>query len=239
MQKTLDNELVSNVAVRSSDPNIDKCEVCSESKTERKSNTPHLIKTNVPGHTIHCDSYTSGINTITGLNTAYIFIDEGSRLLNVQLVKNKSKEETEKAFNRFLAFQKEALGNLPIRFHSGRGKEFDNSVVSRLLESLQIRHSFSCADLKQENGLVERMIKHLIYTVNSILNSSGLPISLWNELFQASAHLVNIRYYKRTLNSLPFVLYYGYSPPIDHRRIIGTYAWVHIPLAHQPTLSKR
>ena len=233
---TINNELVTGVAVEDSAVVLERCVTCLESKMERKSNTGSLTKTNIAGHSTHSDSYSPKINTLTGLNTAFVFVDEATRLINIQLVKDKSFACS--ALNRFLTFQKNSIGKYPAFFHSDSGTEFTSSAFVNILETQHIKPSNSTPYVKQQNGLAERTIKHLIYTTNAILNSSGLPISLWNELFQAAAHLINIRF-KRTLDSSPFVLFHGYPPPVDHLRILGTYAYVHIPLQLQSTFGSK
>lgn len=228
IKKTIGNELVSNVSITGCEDN--ECEDCLEFKMKKKPNSSNLIKTKDVGSVIHCDSFSPKINTLNGLNTAMVFVDEASRYINVQLVRNKSESIT--AFNRYLAFQKEILKFYPNRMHSDNGTEYVNNKVDKLLDSLQIGHSFSVPYVKQENGLAEATIKHLSFTANAIMNSANLPRALWNEIFQAAAYLINIRY-KNVIDSSPYFLFHGTSPSIDHLRILGAYAYVHIPLQLQ------
>lgn len=234
IKKTIESNLVKEVAI--TEAPSDTCEDCLEFKMVRKPNNHQLIKTNEVGSVIHCDSYSPRIKTINGLNTAIVFVDEATRYINVQLIKDKSKASS--AFNKYLAFQKEKIKKLPNRFHSDCGKELKNAKVTELLDQLQIRQSFSVPYVKQENGLAESTIKHLLFTTNSILNAAKLPKSLWNEVFQAAAYLINIRF-KNSINSSPYVLFHGTIPPINHLRVIGTYAYVHIPLEMQSTFGPK
>ena len=69
---------------------LDNCEICLESKMRKGSNKGELIVTNEPGQIIHVDSYTPKIKTMNNLNTAFVFGDEGSRLLHVKIfIKNR------------------------------------------------------------------------------------------------------------------------------------------------------
>ena len=161
------------------------------------------------------DIYTPNVPTLGALSTAFIFVDEASRNINVQLVHNKKCSVF--PLDKFLAFQREVLGTRPHRFHSDNGTEFTKNEFKARLASLEINQSFSDPEVKQQNGLVKRTVQHLINTVNAILRSSGLPISLWNEVMQSDSHLINIRF-KPKLQSSPFKLYHrllavSRSPP--------------------------
>lgn len=193
INKTIDNDLVSGVKI-SSKENFDssKCSDCLEFKMRKSSNKRQLIKTKVPGEIIHVDTYSSKIKTYKNLNCAFVFADEATRLINIQFVKNKSQTLT--AFNRFLAFQRKILGVYPVEFHSDNGREFIKTDLIDLLDKLQISQSFSTPYVKQENGLVESTIRHLINTTNTI--QKDFPKNFWNELFLTSAYLINLRYKK-------------------------------------------
>ena len=229
IHKTIDNDLVSEVKV-CKDSESCVCEFCIQSKMRKRSNKGSLIKTNIPGHTVHVDSYTPNLKSYKQLKTAFVFADEATGLINVQLTKGK--EDYLKAFNQYLTFQRESLGTCPVKFHSDNGKELDNSKLKDLLNSRNIGHSFSTPYVKEENGLVESSIRHLVNTATSILLSSKLPKFLWNRLMVAAAQLINYRY-RESLNSSPFVLFHGYSPSIKHLKIIGSPAYALIPKVNQ------
>ena len=157
-----------------------------------------------------------------------MFVDEATRLIKVEVVKDKS--HSVEAFTKFLTFQKNAINITPTRFHSDNGTELTNSKLEELLSSphLQISQSFSTPYVKQQNGLAESTIRHLINTTRSLLIPSNLPRTLWGEAMKTAADLINIRY-KPTINSSPYFLYHQKQPQISHLKVWGTPAYTLIP----------
>lgn len=238
LEKTIEKELVTGVSMKKCEEGCGKCEACLAGKIRRRSNTGDLITTGQPGLVVHVDSYTPKIQALDGRNTAIVFVDEGARLIRIELIKDKSHQNVKLAFDRFLAFQRKVLRTRPLKFHSDNGTEFRNAGMEEYLSSMQITASFSCAYVKQENGLAERTIGYLSTATASTMIAANLPRCLWNEVFEACSHLINIRY-KKCIDSSPYFKYHGAPAEIGHFRTIGTYAYVHIPLEKQKKLGPR
>lgn len=208
------------------DPLDSICEICLQSKQRACSCNHKLIKTNQTGQIIHVDTYSPGIKTWDNKETAFVFVDEGSRLVNVQIVKDKS--ASIEAFNKLLTFQREAINTVPLKFHSDNGTEFTNHRLEQHLDQKSIKHSFSTPYIKPENGLAESSMRHLLNTTRSLLISSNLPRTLWGEAMVTAADLINIRF-KRTINTSPYFAYYNKLPTIKHLKVWGTPAYTLIP----------
>lgn len=63
-------------------------------------------------------------------------------------------------------------------FRTDNGTEFVNSKVKQFFEQNDLIHQTTCVYTPQQNGVVERKHRHLMYVARSLLFQSCLPLNL-------------------------------------------------------------
>ena len=79
-----------------------------------------------------------------------------------------------------------------------------------------------------EQNASERGMRTIANAMRSMLVDSGLPQEFWEEAAATSVYLAN-RSFNPKVSMTPFEALYGRRPDVDHLRIFGSLAYVHIP----------
>ena len=79
------------------------------------------------------------------------------------------------------------------------------------------------------NGVAERMNRTLLETVRPMLSAHGIPFCFWGEAINTAMHIKNRTPGASIGFKTPYELWYGRKPSLDHLRVFGCTAWVHIP----------
>lgn len=113
--------------------NTNKCQVCVEAKTTKKTCKPVLVRESEPLYLIHSDLGDMSRNTSRGGKNYYVtFIDDYSRYTKVYLLRNKNETE-----DKFLVYKAEVENKLEKkikRLRSNRGGEYDSRPLSKYCE---------------------------------------------------------------------------------------------------------
>jgi len=190
------------------------CEICHKAKQTRKHFPLSEHKSTRLGDLIHLDVWgPSRVPTLDGFKLFLKIVDDFTRATWIYLLHSKTE-----VFTRFSGFSK-MLNNQfnvsikVIRFDNGT--EFVNNQMENFCKTNGILHQTSCAYTPQQNGVVERKLRHLLNVARSLMFESGLPLEYWGEAILTSVFLIN-----RTPTSIlngnsPFELIYKYSPNYD------------------------
>jgi hypothetical protein len=129
-----------------------------------------------------------------------IFVDDFTRYTWIYFLKNKSE-----VCDTFLQFEKmvDRQFNTKIRaFHSDWGREYKK--LHPYFKCTGIQHRISCPYTHEQNGTVERKIRHLVDTCLTLLAHAKLPLKYWNYSLQHSAILINVLPSHSIANISPF-----------------------------------
>ena len=88
--------------------------------------------------------------------------------------------------NIFKTYKAEAENQLKKKIkilRSDRGGEYESTAFSDFCALHGIIHQTTAPYIPQQNGVTERKNRTLKDTINSMLNNSGLPHSLWEKLY--------------------------------------------------------
>ena len=116
----------------------------------------------------------------------------------------------------FLKFKAlvETQFNLSIKsLQSDNGGEF--KALAPHLAKHGIHHQFSCPYTPEQNGRVERKIRHIVETGLAFLNTAFLPLKLWTYAFQIAVHLINCMPTPILQHMCPFQIFFHKLP--DYR----------------------
>lgn len=154
------------------------------------------------------------------------FTDDCSRKVFTYFLKNKSL-----VFETFVNFKKlveNQTGKKIKILRSDNGGEFVNKKMFDYLTKCGIKHHRSVPYNPQQNGVAERMNRSLIEKARSMLYNAKLPKCFWAEAVYTACYLIN-RSPHRVLEKCPNEIWYGKKPTLNHLRVFGCSAMVHIP----------
>ena len=142
-----------------------------------------------------------------GHRYALIFVDDYSRYTWVYLIKNKS--DVYYVFLQFEQFIHRQFNHKILAFHSDWGGEYQK--LNTYFKQVSIVHRLACPHTHEQNGVVKRKIRHLVYTSLALLAHANLPLRYWNYAFEMSCSSINNFPTLILNNSSPyFVLFHKY-----------------------------
>lgn len=154
------------------------------------------------------------------------FIDDFSRYTVIYLL-NKKSEAVEK-LDQYIKMVKIKFGKIPKVIRSDRGGEYTGGEFRNYLLKNGIQYQVTAPYSPQQNGVAERKNRTIMEMCRSMLFDSGLPNKYWGEGVMAANYLQNILPTKSRLN-IPFEVWNGYKANVEHIRVFGCNAYMHIP----------
>ncbi|XP_052877191.1 uncharacterized protein LOC128283835 [Gossypium arboreum] len=151
-------------------------------------------------------------------NLYYVsFIDMTSRFTWVYLISRKS--QAVECFGQFQKMVLTQFGKCIKKFQSDWGGEF--RAFSSVLASQGILHRVSCPHTSEQNGVAERMHRHIVETVLTLLAQANLPMNYWGYAFCSAVHLINRLPTPVLDGRSPYQSLFNYEPTYDHLRVFG------------------
>jgi len=131
-------------------------------------------------------------------------------------------------FAQYKATVEGETGYQILKLRTDNGKEY-LGVFGEFLRRHHIQHQTTATYTPQMNGVAERMNRTLLEMVRPMLAAHNIPFCFWGEAISTAMHIKN-----RTPNAsigfkTPYELWYGRKPSLDHLRVFGCTAWVHVP----------
>ncbi|KRZ49324.1 Retrovirus-related Pol polyprotein from transposon TNT 1-94 [Trichinella nativa] len=209
------------------------CEGCVFGSMTRK---PHKEVTerrqSVPGEIIHADVCGPFIHPSVGGNRYFIcFKDESSGYRKVYFMK--TKDEVLRCLKTALTEIKQETGRDVQRIRTDRGTEFANRELDNFLTEKKIVHEKTPPYTPQCNGMAERENRTLAEKARAMLHTRNLPRCLWAEAVHTAAYLLNRIPNRKEITKTPYEEWFGRRPTVEHLRIFGCDAYVHIPDQHR------
>ena len=113
-------------------------------------------------------------------------------------------------------------------FRTDNGGEYTSSQFENYLKAEGIRHELTVPKTPQQNGVTERLNQTLVEMARSMLLYSKLPKKFWGQAILTAVYLKN-RTPVEALNKTPFEVWHGKKPKVNHLRVFGSDAYVHVP----------
>ena len=216
--------------------NLSKCEICAQSKITRKSFKYVERKSEMIG-LIHSDVCDMKSNMTRGGNKYFLtFIDDYSKYAYTYLLKSK-----DEVFEKFLIFKAEVetQQNRKIKvLRSDRGGEYYPSEFIQFCNTHGIIHQVTAPYTPQQNGTAERKNRTLVEMINSMLISSGLPLSMWGDEILSTCYILN-RVPLKNKDITPYELWFNRKPNLRRLKVWGCLAYVRKPEPKRPKLGNR
>ena len=81
----------------------------------------------------------------------------------------------------------------------------------------------------EQNGVAERLNRTLVEAIRAMLLDTNLPHKFWAEAISTAAYLRNRSPTSAVEGTTPHEAWYGQKPRMEHLRVFGSTAYVHIP----------
>ncbi len=175
---------------------------------------------------VHSDVFYVGHPSHGGYNYWAVFIDDCSR--KKVAVPMKRKSETFGAFKMFKAYAEKQTGKSMKRLREDKGGEYMTTDFDNYLKACGIVREHSVRNRPQQNGVAERANRILGERITAMLSESGLSKAFWAECLAALVHVLDRCPTSALQGSTPYELWNGRKPGVDHLRVWGCVAYVHI-----------
>jgi transposase InsO family protein len=142
--------------------------------------------------------------SIEGSKYGLVVVDDFSCFTWVSFLQDKSK--TQGTLKRFLRRAQNEFELMVKKIRSDNGSEFKNLQVEEFLEEEGIKHEFSAPYTPQQNGVVERKNRTLIYMARTMLGEYKMPERFWSEAVNTACHAINRLYLHRLLKKTSYEL---------------------------------
>ena len=214
--------IATSISVDHSKP-LSQCEACImakhprkpylPSKTPRAANMLDLIHSNLYGpfpiRTPHTKLY------------FIVFLDDHTHIINVQLLATK-----DQALDVWWIIKNLWENHAERRvkaFHSNNSREFLSTAFTKVLEDAGIERQLAAPYAHQQNDKAEQAIQTLEGHSLAMLETAGLPLTLWDEAVLTAAYLWN-----RTESTVlppgktPYKMVNNRKPDLTHLRMFGS-----------------
>ena len=138
-------------------------------------------------------------------------------------------------FTRFF----ETLETICRFFALDGGGEFNNKKFQEYLSQNGIRHETTAPYSLEQNGICERDNRTIMESVRSLLHTSGYPLSVWAEACHIVVYTLNRTSSRLIPGNIPFTLWYGSKPSLEHLRVFGCQAYAFIDKWHRTKLDPK
>ena len=164
------------------------------------------------------------------------FTDEYSRMNVVYLIK--AKNEAIDTLARYVQDIAIPNGFRLERLRSDCGGEYTSEYYNRYCKRTGIVQEFTAPATPQQNGISERAGRTLMNIVRCLLDGANLPEYLWGELCCTAVYITNRLPHVHLGNETPYFRMFGTQASLQHLRVIGSSAFVHVE-THKAKLDER
>lgn len=165
--------------------------------------------------------------SLGGARYLLTFIDDFSKKVYVYFLHKKSEvSQTFKEFKRLVENQLEC--NIKC-LRTDNGLEYVNKDMSDFLKQYGIIHQTTTPYTPELNGVAERMNRTLVEKAKCLLLNAKLNKQYWAEAVHTAAYLINRTPTKSLSYKTPEEMWTGQKPDINHLKIFGCEAMIHIP----------
>ena len=223
------HQLIDNFPSISLDEIIRICEACIKGKQHRQPHPKNGYRSKRKLAVVHSD--VCGPIQIVSLGGSFyiiIFIDDCTRHARVYMISRRDATTVRDVFAEYKATVEGETGYQILKIRTDNGREY-LGVFREFLKEHHIQHQTTAAYTPQMNGVAERMNRTLLEMVRPMLAAHDIPFCFWGEAISTAMHIKNRIPSASIGNRTPYELWYGRKPSLDHLRIFGCTAWVHVP----------
>lgn len=203
------------------------CEACVMGKHHRTPFENSNSQADRVGELVHTD--VCGMmqeQSLGGAKYFLLFKDDFSHYRTVFFIKNKS--EVPELTKKYINSTKSRTGSSILVLRSDNGGEYINKRMEILLEAHGITHQTTVPYTPEQNGRAEREIRTIVEAARTLIHSKNLPLKLWAEAVNTVVYVLNRTGPSPVANKTPFELWFGKKASINHLKVFGSEAYVHV-----------
>ena len=227
MQKLVKKELVDQLDYKASG-DFGVCEACIGGKQCKNSFNPSKTVTSMPLELVHSDVCGKmGQKSLGGAEYFLILLDDKTHYAWVYPLK--TKDQVFECFKEWQAEVENYTGQRVKTLRTDNGGEFTSKSFTAHLKACGIRHELTVPKTPEQNGVAERLNRTLVETTRAMLLDAKLPHKFWAEAISTAAYLRNRSPTSAVEGTTPRQAWYGQKPRVEHLRVFGCAAYVHVP----------
>lgn len=174
--------------------------------------------------------------SIGGAKYYLAFEDDFSRKVFVYFLKTKC--EVFERFKEFKALVETQLNRRIKVLRTDGGGEYVNKNMKQFMSSCGIIHQITTPHTPQLNGMSERMNRTIVERAKCLLFDAKLEKKFWAEAVNTTVYLIN-RAPASGTGKIPEEIWTGKPVDLNHLKIFGGRAMVHIPKANRRKLDPK
>ena len=133
----------------------------------------------------------------------------------------KSRYELLDIYHTFVKMVKTQFSKRIKAFHSDNALEYTQNGFQAILKHYGTVSHLSCPETSQQNGWVERKLRHILDIVRALLLSTSLPIAFWGEATLTAVYTINRLPTPILDNCTPHERLFGSLPSYNHLCVFG------------------
>ena len=142
-------------------------------------------------------------------------------------------------FQHFKKLVEKETGQFIKGIRTDRGGEFNSLEFNEFCQQNGIKRQLTTAYTPQQNGVAERKNRTVMNLVRSMLSEKKIPKSLWAEVVNWIIYVLNRCPTNAIKDMTPEEVWIGMKPSVEHFRVFGCIAHVHIPNAKRTKLENK
>ena len=226
LQKLAKKELVNRLDYDISS-RVGVCEPCIGGKQSKEPFKASTTTTSEPLELVSSDLCGKmGVKSVGGAEYFLTFLDHHTHYCWVYPLKRK--DQTFSCFRDWKAEVENRTGRKLKTLRTNNGGEYTSTEFQNYLKGSGIRHELTIPKTPEQNGAAERLNRTLVETTRSMLLDAKLPQAFWAEAVSTAAYLRNRSPTSALENMTPHQAWYGRKPGVEHLRVFGSTAYVHI-----------
>jgi transposase InsO family protein len=213
------------------------CHSCQLGKhTRLPFSSSHSI-THAPFELVHCDVWTSPINSLSGFSYYLVCLDDYTHYCWVFPLRKKSDVHQHLVE---LAASAQTQFSLPVKcFQADNGTEFVNTATIKFLAAQGTHLRLSCPYTSPQNGKAERIIRTLNNSIRTMLLHASLPPTYWAEGLLIACYLHNRCPSSSIQHEIPYTRLHNQPPTYSHLRVFGSLCYPNMQATSKHKLAPR
>lgn len=204
------------------------CEACQYGKQHRLPFQSITHKKSMPGEVIYSDVGGKMSQPSLGGSNFYVnFKDDSTGFRVIYFIKHKSDvlDKLKQFVNLVETHHQRRVKTL----HVDNGREYCNEAVTKYLCEKGINMETTAPYTPEQNGRAERDNRYIVECARAMLHAKNLPVKLWAEAVNTACYILNRIPTTSNKGITPYEAWTGKKPRLDHIRIFGSDAFMHIP----------
>ncbi|GBL79926.1 Retrovirus-related Pol polyprotein from transposon TNT 1-94 [Araneus ventricosus] len=204
------------------------CEGCQYGRQYRFSFNPREYKATKQGKLIYsgiCGP--TSVQSVGGASYVILLKDDYSGFRTVNFLKHKN--DALEAFQKFAQLCENKFSHKIKALRVDNGTEYINLHFSDFLNKKDIQLETTAPYTPQQNERSERGMRTTVGIARSITYSKELPLYLWAEAVNTAIYILNRTPASQAPDSTLHELWTGKSTSLNHLRIFGSEAYMHVP----------